>query len=194
MAYVAVWRAVEMRPGSTAVSGPQQRGGRGLVVVVGPAGGGAVVELVPDRGVGAAVQQHPQRLQSAVVRSQVQRGDAPPVLRAAEGAALVRVGAQLEQPPRRRRGGAGERGPGQRGAAWTSAARLAPRQMTGGWAHEGRGTVDIFAEGVREAGSVRLQSKVAGRTGVRGRGVDRAAGWVERPRRPGGVVPAYPFG
>src|SRR6266511_2318661 len=140
MAYVAVWRAVEMRPGSTAVSGPQQRGGRGLVVVVGPAGGGAVVELVPDRGVGAAVQQHPQRLQSAVVRSQVQRGDAPPVLRAAEGAALVRVGAQLEQPPRRRRGGAGGRGPGQRGAAWTSAARLAPRQMTGGWAHEGRGT------------------------------------------------------
>ena len=76
----------------------------------------AAVERVVDERVGSEVEQCDDGFALPCLGGEVDRGDALAVGRAAERAALVRVGAELDE---RAHGGdaAVDRGPGQRGAA-----------------------------------------------------------------------------
>ena len=90
--------------GHVAVSGLRLRPGAevrrelGVAGELGPPGRVAAVELVAERRVGSELEQRLDRLALARLRGEMQRGHALAVIRPAERAALVRVGAELDQP------------------------------------------------------------------------------------------------
>src|SRR5262249_14315582 len=67
-----------------------------------PSAGHSVMERVPEGRIGSELEEGLDRLALAGLRSEVERGDALAVARAAEGASLVHVGSELDEPQDRR--------------------------------------------------------------------------------------------
>src|SRR5579884_2820971 len=85
-------------------AGPASTEARGELLVAAdarPAGGVAPVQVVADRRIGSCLDEQLHRSGLPALRCEVERGDAFAVRRSAEGAAAIRIGAELEEPPDR---------------------------------------------------------------------------------------------